>query len=113
MDKKNIVLSAAAVASAISALSSIKETYTIVAADANGPYSAAASDAVSRSQSQAEIRRGMAAITQRLRLDGVALNESYVTVAQAYLIDNTQDSGSLVNCYTNCHSACHGSRGWR
>lgn len=127
MEKKQIALSAAAVASAISALSHMGQSNNIAeVSSTGGNYQEKAKAAVANSQSQMLIRQQTPLIASTVKLDGELLSEKYVTIAgrgpqHPLGTDSTLDyeggndnyTANFWGCYQNCHAACHGSRGWR
>ena len=128
MKTSDIVLSAASVAAAISALGHLQESgITVSASNTHTEFSEAANHSVTTNQAQRQIRASIPSIASTIRLDGELLSEKYLQIADyretrsPLLSDSTIDiqaNGTKRNnsgfaCYTNCHSACHGSRGWR
>jgi hypothetical protein len=123
MKKTDIVLSAATVASAISALGHMHESGIEVEIPGSpGQFGDVSASAVAGSQAQRQIRSNIPHIANTVKLDGELLSTPYLQVADwrqtihPYLTDSAVDGSgnySAFGCYTNCHTACHGSRGWR
>jgi hypothetical protein len=111
---RTIVISAAAVTAASQAVqAAVGAGVMLEARPTDGVFAAEIADGMSRSQSQAEIRRDFRGIITSIRLSGATLAEQYIDLAQTYLDDSGIVDPAFDNCYSNCHSACHGSRGWR
>lgn len=133
----DIVLSASAVAAALSALAQVSSQNTSLAAmgdsnhntriltitDASTPHQNAIDAILANSSVQVELRKSMGIILPAMDVDKQTMEETWIRLAagagdiagpnQDSVLDDRMGNSGLTTCYTNCHSACHGSRGWR
>lgn len=126
--KKQIIMSAASVSAALSAIATSSADEQILDTPKSTAYDAAALEAINTARSQVIIKTAMPQIARTIRVDDDLMASPYAKIAgdnkdatyydalelasTVHLKDSTTDGGDY-NCYGNCHSACHGSRGWR